>query len=103
MRQWRRPRTYGEQEEIYTVVSNLTRVAKKYLFLSFPLGEEKQGALFGNPHEVHRVTLYAPDAGNLAEHLRKFGTVWWYHYARPPTALKIFKPNCIMLWQREGI
>ena len=40
--------------EIQETIDKLKEITKRWLILSFPIGEEKQGAIAGNPYERHR-------------------------------------------------
>ena len=40
--------------EIQESINELKRITRRWLILSFPIGAEEQGAVGGNPYEVHR-------------------------------------------------
>lgn len=86
--------------EIHQTIKKLCRVTRKFLVLSFPIGKEKQGALGGNPFEVHRYFIMS--IGKILSCFGRGNIVHSIVYPRPPHPVgkqKVkFYPNAIILF-----
>lgn len=84
--------------EIYRTIKKLCRVTRKFLMLSFPIGKEKQGILYGNPYEEHR--YFIMDVRKILGCFERQNIVHSMVYPRPPKGKIGFYPNAVILYEK---
>lgn len=81
--------------EICKSIDKLKELTKRWLILSFPIGEEKQGAVDGNPWQRHRYTV--PSVQKILGCFSREDSVRHIVYKRSSK----FKPNAVIVFERE--
>ncbi|GAG69786.1 unnamed protein product [marine sediment metagenome] len=87
--------------EICESIDKLKRLTKQWLIISFPIGEEKQGAIDGNPYQRHRYTI--PSVQKILDCFNKKDNVRYTAYKRLPRKTghytTKFNPNAVIVYE----
>ena len=81
--------------EIQESIDKLKEITRHWLILSFPIGEEKQGAIANNPYEIHR--YFIMDIEKILSCFGKHDIVHSVVYSR---AIRGFYPNAVILYDK---
>ena len=89
--------------EICKSIEKLKRLTKRWLIVSFPIGKEKQGAIDGNPYQIHRYTI--PSVQKILGCFDRKDNVQHIAYRRLPRKVgrytTKFNPNAVIVYEKR--